>query len=231
MQDIAIERCGFYLEPHARYEYLLNLPEKEDSSRAIREAMAAIEATKPELLGSLPQVEYDRFNRSDKGEVNEQQLLIPKQLLRLFNDMVSAILACDKPVICRVNGMRIGGGQEIGMACDFSVAQDLARFGQAGPKHGSAPIGGATDFLPVKVGVERSMAAARAGRTAGELDGSAGLVRVGIEVNVTPNVFVDLSYAEASFDRETVRYANAAIPATDPEQEVKLFGLRVGARF
>jgi 6-oxo-cyclohex-1-ene-carbonyl-CoA hydrolase len=79
--------------------------------------------------------------------------------MRLFNDMVSAILACDKPVICRVNGMRIGGGQEIGMACDFSVAQDLARFGQAGPKHGSAPIGGATDFLPVMVGVERAMAA------------------------------------------------------------------------
>jgi 6-oxo-cyclohex-1-ene-carbonyl-CoA hydrolase len=79
--------------------------------------------------------------------------------MRLFNDMVSAILACDKPVICRVNGMRIGGGQEIGMACDFSVAQDLARFGQAGPKHGSSPIGGATDFLPVLIGAERAMAA------------------------------------------------------------------------
>jgi 6-oxo-cyclohex-1-ene-carbonyl-CoA hydrolase len=82
-----------------------------------------------------------------------------RQYMRLFNDMVSAILACDKPVVCRVNGMRIGGGQEIGMACDFSVAQDLARFGQAGPKHGSAPIGGATDFLPVAVGAERAMAA------------------------------------------------------------------------
>jgi 6-oxo-cyclohex-1-ene-carbonyl-CoA hydrolase len=82
-----------------------------------------------------------------------------RQYMRLFNDMVSAILACDKPVICRVNGMRIGGGQEIGMACDFSVAQDLARFGQAGPKHGSAPIGGATDFLPVMVGAERAMVA------------------------------------------------------------------------
>src|SRR3974390_2313396 len=79
--------------------------------------------------------------------------------MRLFNDMVSAILACDKPVICRVNGMRIGGGQEIGMACDFSVAQDLARFGQAGPKHGSAPIGGAPDFLPVVIGAERAMVA------------------------------------------------------------------------
>jgi 6-oxo-cyclohex-1-ene-carbonyl-CoA hydrolase len=77
--------------------------------------------------------------------------------MRLFNDMVSAILACDKPTVCRVNGMRIAGGQEIGMACDFSVAQDLARFGQAGPKHGSAPDGGSTDFLPLFVGIERAM--------------------------------------------------------------------------
>src|ERR1043165_5380142 len=45
------------------------------------------------------------------------------------------------------------------MACDFTIAQDLARFGQAGPKHGSAPIGGATDFLPVVIGAERAMAA------------------------------------------------------------------------
>jgi len=80
-----------------------------------------------------------------------------RQYMRLFNDMVSAILSCDRPVICRVNGLRVGGGQEIGMACDFSVAQDLARIGQAGPKHGSAPDGGATDFLPLFVGIERAM--------------------------------------------------------------------------
>ena len=80
-----------------------------------------------------------------------------RQYMRLFNDMVSAIFGCDKPVICRVNGMRIGGGQEIGMACDFSVAQDLANFGQAGPKHGSAAIGGSTDFLPVMIGCEQAM--------------------------------------------------------------------------
>jgi 6-oxocyclohex-1-ene-carbonyl-CoA hydrolase len=80
-----------------------------------------------------------------------------RQYMRLFNDMVSAILQCDKPVICRVNGMRIAGGQEIGMACDFSVAQDLALFGQAGPRHGSAPDGGSTDFLPLFVGIEAAM--------------------------------------------------------------------------
>ena len=80
-----------------------------------------------------------------------------KQYMRLFNDMVSSILMNDKPVINRVNGMRVGGGQEIGMACDFSIAQDLARFGQAGPKHGSAPDGGATDFLQLFVGIENAM--------------------------------------------------------------------------
>ena len=76
-----------------------------------------------------------------------------RQYMRLFNDLVTAILTCDKPVINRVNGMRIAGGQEIGMACDFSVASDLATFGQAGPRHGSAPDGGSTDFLDLFVGI------------------------------------------------------------------------------
>ncbi|MFN7972598.1 MAG: 6-oxocyclohex-1-ene-1-carbonyl-CoA hydratase [Acidobacteriota bacterium] len=80
-----------------------------------------------------------------------------RQYMRLFNDAVTSILQCDKPVICRVNGLRVAGGQELGMACDFTVAQDLAVFGQAGPRHGSAPDGGATDFLPLFTGIERAM--------------------------------------------------------------------------
>lgn len=79
------------------------------------------------------------------------------QYMWLFNLIVTSILVCPLPVICRVNGMRKAGGQEIGMACDFSIAGDHAVFGQAGPKHGSAPIGGSTDFLPLFVGVERAM--------------------------------------------------------------------------
>jgi 6-oxo-cyclohex-1-ene-carbonyl-CoA hydrolase len=75
----------------------------------------------------------------------------------LFNGMVDSILMCKKPVICRVNGMRVAGGQEIGMACDLAIASDLAIFGQAGPKHGSAPVGGATDFLPEFLTMEQAM--------------------------------------------------------------------------
>ena len=79
------------------------------------------------------------------------------QYMELFNRMVDSILACKKPVICRVNGMRVAGGQEIGMACDISISSDLAIFGQAGPRHGSAPDGGSSDFLPWYLGIEDAM--------------------------------------------------------------------------
>jgi len=75
----------------------------------------------------------------------------------LFNGMVDAILMCKKPVICRVNGMRVAGGQEIGMACDLALSSDLALYGQAGPRHGSAPDGGSTDFLPWYLTIEDAM--------------------------------------------------------------------------
>ncbi|MDM8523683.1 6-oxocyclohex-1-ene-1-carbonyl-CoA hydratase [Desulfococcaceae bacterium HSG8] len=79
------------------------------------------------------------------------------QYMELFNHMVDSILACKKPVICRVNGMRVAGGQEIGMACDITISSDLAIYGQAGPKHGSAPDGGSTDFLPWYLSMEDAM--------------------------------------------------------------------------
>ena len=77
--------------------------------------------------------------------------------MELFNNMVDSILMCKKPVICRVNGMRVAGGQEIGMACDLAIASDLAIFGQAGPRHGSAPVGGSSDFLPWFLSAEDAM--------------------------------------------------------------------------
>ena len=79
------------------------------------------------------------------------------EYMDLFNAMVDGILNCKKPVICRVNGMRVAGGQEIGMACDTTLASDLAIFGQAGPRHGSAPDGGSTDFLPWMLPLELAM--------------------------------------------------------------------------
>ena len=66
----------------------------------------------------------------------------------LFAGMVDGILKSRVPVIQRCNGMRVAGGQEIGQACDLTVAADTAQFGQAGTRHGSTPTGGSSDFLP-----------------------------------------------------------------------------------
>jgi len=79
------------------------------------------------------------------------------QYMELFNHMVDSILMCKKPTICRVNGMRVAGGQEIGMACDLAISSDLAIYGQAGPRHGSAPDGGSSDFLPWFLSMEDAM--------------------------------------------------------------------------
>ena len=79
------------------------------------------------------------------------------EYMDLFNGMVDSILNCKKPVICRVNGMRVAGGQEIGMACDLAISSDLAIFGQAGARHGSSPDGGSTDFLPWFLTMEDAM--------------------------------------------------------------------------
>jgi 6-oxo-cyclohex-1-ene-carbonyl-CoA hydrolase len=96
-------------------------------------------------------------NTKEYAEYYAGRPLEYKQYMRLFNDMITSILMSDKPVICRVNGMRIAGGQELGMACDLTIASDMAVFGQAGPKHGSAPDGGSTDFLHLYVGIERAI--------------------------------------------------------------------------
>ena len=79
ISEIAIEKCGFYLPDHARYDYLLNLAEKVDVAKKIKQAMEAIEEYKPELDGVLPKDEYSPLTRTDKT--------IPAQLLKNFSDI------------------------------------------------------------------------------------------------------------------------------------------------
>lgn len=61
-----------------------------------------------------------------------------------------------KPVIAAVNGYSIGGGHELHLMCDITIASEKARFGQVGPKVGSIPIWGATQLLPRIVGEKKA---------------------------------------------------------------------------
>jgi len=81
IDEIAIDKCGFYLPPEARYDYLLNLPEKVEIAQAIKRAMQLIEQYKPELKDTLPQDEYFRLVRKPEYRT------ILKQLLKNFADI------------------------------------------------------------------------------------------------------------------------------------------------
>ena len=81
ISEIAIEKCGFYLPDHARYDYLLKLPEEKDIAKALKEAMKAVEQYKPELEGVLPKDEYFRLTRDEKTRT------IPNDLLKNFSNI------------------------------------------------------------------------------------------------------------------------------------------------
>ncbi|MEW5821050.1 MAG: enoyl-CoA hydratase-related protein, partial [Cyanobacteriota bacterium] len=61
-----------------------------------------------------------------------------------------------KPVIARLNGMVVGGGNEFNMSCDLAIAAKHVEIFQVGTKVGSVAAGGATQFLPIFIGDRRA---------------------------------------------------------------------------
>lgn len=61
-----------------------------------------------------------------------------------------------KPTIARLNGMVVGGGNELNMSCDLAIASDHIIIKQVGAARGSVAAAGATQFLPLIVGDRRA---------------------------------------------------------------------------
>lgn len=74
----------------------------------------------------------------------------------LFRAYIESILATGKPVIARLNGITVGGGNESHLACDLSIIAEHAYIGQVGTSVGSVAAGGATQWLPIFVGDRRA---------------------------------------------------------------------------
>ncbi len=73
-----------------------------------------------------------------------------------FKDMHDRLREIGKPTVERINGICVGGGQELQLACDLAVMVDDAYIRHVGPEHGSVPAGGATQWLPITVGDRRA---------------------------------------------------------------------------
>ena len=70
-----------------------------------------------------------------------------------------------KPVIAAVNGVAMGGGFEIALACDLIIASENARFALPEPKVGLAALAGGMHRLPRQIGMKRAMGMMLTGRT------------------------------------------------------------------
>jgi enoyl-CoA hydratase/carnithine racemase len=73
-----------------------------------------------------------------------------------FKDMHDRLRELGKPTLARIQGIAVGGGNELQLACDLAVMVDDAFIRHVGPEHGSVPAGGATQWLPITVGDRRA---------------------------------------------------------------------------
>ncbi len=73
-----------------------------------------------------------------------------------FIEMHDRLRNLGKPTIARLNGMTVGGGNELNMACDLAVAADHVTIRQVGAARGSVAAGGATQWLPMIIGDRRA---------------------------------------------------------------------------
>tara|TARA_Y100001935_G_scaffold202123_1_gene170573 strand:+ start:1318 stop:2094 length:777 start_codon:yes stop_codon:yes gene_type:complete len=78
-----------------------------------------------------------------------------------------------KPVIAAVNGVAMGGGFEIALACDLIIASENAVFSLPEPRVGLAALGGGIHRLPREIGIKKAMGMLLTGRRVSAKEGMA----------------------------------------------------------
>jgi naphthoate synthase/2-ketocyclohexanecarboxyl-CoA hydrolase len=93
------------------------------------------------------------------GDVRDQSRRVPQvgrtHMRRLFA-LSTVMRTMDKPIVAKVRGFCVGGGNEINLFCDLTVASEDSKFGQTGPRVGSIPIWGACQLLARFVGERKA---------------------------------------------------------------------------
>ena len=91
----------------------------------------------------------------------QKELILPQphnyyKWMQGFIEMHDRLRNIGKVTIARLNGMVVGGGNELNMACDLAIAADHVTIKQVGAARGSVAAGGATQWLPLIVGDRRA---------------------------------------------------------------------------
>jgi dihydroxynaphthoic acid synthetase len=96
---------------------------------------------------------------STGGDVAMEDAFDPatgRRTARLLLRLAEAIRGTGKPVIAKIRGWCVGGGNELNLLCDLAVAAESARFAHTDSLLGNSPIWYATQLLPRLVGARRT---------------------------------------------------------------------------
>jgi enoyl-CoA hydratase/carnithine racemase len=89
---------------------------------------------------------------ADMKERKDMDIARVRQFIQVIRDTFSLIENLPRPVIAAINGIALGGGTEMALACDIRVADPAATMGLTECKWGIIPGGGGTQRLPRLVG-------------------------------------------------------------------------------
>jgi 2-(1,2-epoxy-1,2-dihydrophenyl)acetyl-CoA isomerase len=92
----------------------------------------------------------ERFDQPDTDDML-------RHVLRSRTSVVSLLRKCNKPVIAAVNGVAVGGGFDLALACDIRIASDRARFSEIYVRRGLVPTSGGTYLLPRLIGIDKAL--------------------------------------------------------------------------
>jgi enoyl-CoA hydratase/carnithine racemase len=96
---------------------------------------------------------------ADMKEWKEEFLDHPNDFYKwmgVFIETFERLRNIGKPTIARLNGMVVGGGNELQMSCDLAIAASDVFIQHAGTSRGSVAAAGATQWLPLIVGERRA---------------------------------------------------------------------------
>lgn len=85
-------------------------------------------------------------------------------VLRTVHRCTATIYDCCKPTIAAVNGVSVGAGFSLALACDIRIASETARFSAIFIKRGLSADTGSTWFLPRLIGMDRALEMLYTGR-------------------------------------------------------------------